>query len=125
MYKETIVTELTKEKLELVELLNNPPKKCITLWYRVDKDKLVYNHFEYGVETFLNWKITFPKPINENFNLQKNWKNIKWFKTTGTLEVKTNKIIDEFYFDENQNTKCYSEISSVLGTERYIINKEN
>lgn len=95
--------EQKKELLDLVGLLNNPPKKCITLWYRVEKDKLIYNHFEYGIETFLNWKITFPKPINENFNLQKNWKNMKWFKTTATLEVDTNKIIDEFYFDESQN----------------------
>lgn len=89
------------------DLLDNPPEKCITLWYRVEKDKktqeekLVYNHFEYGIETFLNWKITTPTPISDKFSAQKSWKNMKWFKTMSNIDSVTKKILQEFYYDTN------------------------
>lgn len=95
--------KLTKEKLELVEMLNNPKEKCITLWYKIENNNMIYNHFEYGVETFINFNIVYPKAINENFKSQKKWKNQKWIKTTAMIEVKTGKIKNEFYYDENKN----------------------
>ena len=87
---------------ELLEELVNPTIIGITLWYRGNNSKGVYeyNHFERTRDNHLLFSVddTFerpkPNPFVEN-GFQKSWKNQKWKYTLGKFNNVSNKIIEE------------------------------
>ena len=87
---------------ELLEELSNPTIIGITLWYRCNNSKGVYeyNNFERTRDNHLLFSVdnTFERPKLNPFvenGFQKYWKNQKWKYSLGKLNTKTHKIIEE------------------------------